>query len=119
MWVVGGNDQADHEERDDVETCDAPKHLFGGGWERLSRVSGLSSGKTDKLGTAESKGSVDKDGAESLKPVSESARIVPVMSTEVSAVEFGVDTSAVNHNGENDETYDGCNFDGAEDELDC
>lgn len=93
--------------------------MFGGGWERLSRVSGLSSGKTDKLGTAESKGSVDKDGAESFKAVSECARIVPVMSTEVSAVNFGVDTSAVNHDGEDDETYDGCDFDGAEDELDC
>ena len=41
------------------------------------------------------------------------------MSTEVSAVLLGVDTSNVNDDGENDETNDGCDFDTAENEFDC
>lgn len=93
--------------------------MLGGSRERLSRVSGLSSGKTDKLGTTKSKGSVDEDGAEPSKPVFKSAWIMPVVSTKVSAVNFGMDTAAVNNDGKNDETDDGYDFDSAENKFDC
>lgn len=93
--------------------------MLGGGWERLSRVSGLGGGKTDKLGTTESKGSVDEDGAKSFKAMFERARIMPVVGTKVSAVDFRVDTSAVHNDGENDKTDDRCDFDHTEKEFDC
>lgn len=92
--------------------------MLGSGWERLPRVGGLRGSKTDKLGTTESKGSVDEDGAESSKAVFERSRIVPVVSTEVSAVDFGVDPSAINNDSENDKTDDGYDFDNAEHEFD-
>lgn len=92
--------------------------MLGGGWERLPRISGLSSGKTDKLSTTESKGSVDEDRAESFEAILERARIVPVVGTEVSAVGFRVDTSAVNNDSKNDETDDRCDFDDTKNELD-
>lgn len=44
---------------------------------------------------------------------------MPVVSTKVSAIDFGVDTSAINNDGENDKTDDGCDFDRTENELDC
>ena len=119
VGVIGRKNQADHEERDDVETCDAPKHLLGGGWEGLSRVSGLSGGKTDKLGPTESESRVDKDGAKSFEAVFECAWIMPVVSPQVPSVDFAVDTSAVHNDGENDETDDCCDFDNAENKLDC
>lgn len=39
------------------------------------------------------------------------------MSPKVSAVDFGVNTSAVNNDGENDETDDGGDFNSAEKEF--
>ncbi len=93
--------------------------MLGGRWEGLSRVSCLGSGKTDKLGTAKGKGGVDEDGAEPLKAVFERAWIVPVVSTKISTIDFGVDTSTVNNDGKNDETDDGCDLDDAENEFDC
>ena len=118
VGVVRRKNQADHEERDDIETRDAPKHLLGGSRERLSGISGLSSSKTDKLGPAESERGVDEDGAEPFEAVFERARIVPVVSAQVAAVDTGVDTSNINNDGENDETDDGCDFDTAENEFD-
>lgn len=91
--------------------------MLGSGWERLSRVGGLGSGQADKLGTTESKGGVDEDGAKSFEAIFERARIMPVVSTKVSAVDFRVDPSAVHHNSENDEADDGCDFDHAENEF--
>ena len=44
---------------------------------------------------------------------------MPVVSTEVSAIDFAVYPSAVNNHGENNETDDGCDFDNAESEFDC
>ena len=118
VGVIGRKNQADHEERDDIETRDAPKHLLGGSRKRLSRVSGLSSSKADKLGPAKSERGVDEDGAEPFEAIFERARIVPVVSAQVAAVDTGVDTSNVNNDGENDETDDGCDFDTAKNELD-
>lgn len=43
---------------------------------------------------------------------------MPVVSTQVSAIDFGVDTSTVNNDSENDETDDSCHFDDAENEFD-
>lgn len=93
--------------------------MLGGSWERLSRISGLSSSKTDKFGAAESKGRVDEDGAESSEAVFERARIVPVVGTKVSTVDFRVHTSAINNDSENDKTDNGCDFNDAENEFDC
>ena len=44
---------------------------------------------------------------------------MPVVCTQVSAVDFAVDTSAVDDDGENDETDDGSDFDSAKSEFDC
>ena len=92
--------------------------MLGGGRERLSRVGGLGGGKADELGSAESKCSIDENGAETLEAVFECTRIVPIVGTKVSAVDLGVDPSAIHDDGENDETDDGCDFDGTESEFD-
>ena len=92
--------------------------MLGGCWKGLSWIRGLSSGQTNQLSTAESEGCIDEDGAEPFKAVFERAWIMPVVSTKVSAVDFGVNTSAVNNDGENDETDDGGDFDNAENEFD-
>ena len=44
---------------------------------------------------------------------------MPVVSPQVPPVDFGVDPSAVNNNGENDEADDCCDFDNAQSEFDC
>ena len=44
---------------------------------------------------------------------------MPVVSTKVPAVDFGMDTSAVNDDSENDKTDDSCDFDNAENKFDC
>lgn len=93
--------------------------MLRGRWQRLPRVGGLGGGQTDKLGTTKGKSRVDEDGAKAFEAVFERTRIVPVVSAKVSAVDFGVDTSAIHNDGENNETDDSCDFDSAEDEFDC
>ena len=44
---------------------------------------------------------------------------MPVVSPQVSAVDFGVHPAAVNNDGENDETDDCCDFDNAQTEFNC
>lgn len=71
-WVIRWDDEAEDEERDDVEDGNTPEDLLGGLWKGLSRVVGLSSGETNQLGTSEGESGGDEDGAPSLESVAES-----------------------------------------------
>ncbi|KFY08314.1 hypothetical protein V492_06342, partial [Pseudogymnoascus sp. VKM F-4246] len=81
------DDQAEDEERDDVEERHTPEDLLGGLWQGLARVVGLGGGKSDELGSSEGEGGSDEDGAETLEAVLEGLLgRVPVLSTNVSSV---------------------------------
>ena len=71
-WVIRRDDEAEDEERDDVEDGDTPENLLGGLWKGLSRVVGLSSGETNQLSTSEGESGGDEDGTPSLESVLES-----------------------------------------------
>lgn len=74
-WIIRWDDEAEDEEGDDVENGDTPEHLLGGLWQRLSRVIGLSSGKTNQLGTSKGESGGDEHGTPSLESVAESAPV--------------------------------------------
>lgn len=74
-WIIRWDDEAEDEEGDDVEDGDTPEHLLGGRWKGLSRVVGLSSGKTNQLGTSESESGGDEDGAPSFESIAESGPV--------------------------------------------
>lgn len=70
------DEQTDEGERQDVEEGDAPEDLLDGRGQGPSRVLGLSSSKTDKLGTGEREGSGNEDATEANE-VRESSGIRP------------------------------------------
>ena len=87
LFVVGGDDEAEEEEGEDVEQSDTPEDLLGGLWKRLSGVVGLGSCETNQLGTGEGEGGSDEDGAEALESVLECGIwFVPVRGSDVASV---------------------------------
>lgn len=86
---------------------DTPEDLLDGTWEGLGWVLGLSSGKTDKLSTGESKGSNDEDGAESTESVLESTGVVPKAGTPVLAVTATLWSTTANEDECNQHEDDG------------
>lgn len=113
--VVRSDDEPKNEKIDDVEEEDSPKDLLGGTGNRLPRVGGLGSSKTDQLSAAKSEGSGDKDGAEAVEAVSKGAGVVPVLGAQVSLV---ANTTTVDHDAEDDEADTGANLDHGENEFD-
>ena len=113
------------EKRGDQEVCSMLRNrgkgyvgltLLGGFGKRLSWILGLSSSKTDKLGTSIGEGGIHKDGAETFEAILESSRIVPVASTDVASI-ICWNTTTVDHHAENNEADNCDNLDHAEDEL--
>lgn len=74
--AVGGDDQADDEQGQDVEGRDAPKDLSGRLGERTMWVFCFSCGETDEFCASEGESGRDKHRAETLEPVSKSARVL-------------------------------------------
>ena len=114
--VVGGDDQAEQKERNDVEQGDPPEHLLCGLRNSLAWVCGFSSGKTDQLSTTEGEGSSDEDGTETLETIAERTWLVPVMCSDITSG-VGWDPTTVDDNTQDDEPNNGTNFDEAEREL--
>lgn len=141
-WVVTRDDEAEDEERDDVEERHAPEDLLGGLGEGLARVVGLGCSESNELGSGEGEGGSDEDGAEALEAVLEGLlRGMPVLHANVSSVLHvssgsgnragwwvlwggkgvpGVsgNTTTVDDDAGEDEADDSNDLDRAEDELD-
>lgn len=88
---VGGHEQADEHQGDDVEDGDAPEDLLDGGRERLAGVSGFGSSETDKFCASEREGAGDEDAAEAPEAVVEGAGVSPVLATDVAAFWLAAD----------------------------
>ncbi|KAG7821287.1 hypothetical protein KL928_001371 [Ogataea angusta] len=113
--VVGvWHEQADDGERDHVEERDSPEHLFDGRGQRLSRVVGLCSSQSAKLGSGERERSGDENGTQTLETVCEWAWVVEVLASEVAT--FWT-TAAVEDDTEDDEPDHGDDLDEGEHEL--
>ena len=117
VLVVGGDDEAEEEERDHVEEGDTPEHLLGGLGDRLSWVGGFCCGETHQLSSTEGKGGSDEHGAETLEAVAECTWLVPVVGADVASVVSG-NSTAVDDNTEEDETDNCSHLDQAKNELD-
>lgn len=112
--VVGGEDETDDEQVQDVEDGNSPEDLLASHGDRLAGVGRLGSGQTNHLSTTEGEGSNDEDTAETLE-VGESTGVVPVLGANVSLV---AGTTTVDDNTEDDETNTGADLDDTEDEFD-
>lgn len=95
--VVGGNQQTDEHEGDDVEDGDTPKDLLDRGGKRLAGVGSLGSSKTDQLGTGKRERGGDKDATETLEAIIEGPRIAPIHAADIAAFGF---TADVNYDSE-------------------
>ncbi len=136
--AVGGYDQPNKEEVDDVKDGQTPHDLLGSPGDFLCGVASLGSGQTSKLGTGIGERRGDKDSAEALEAVEKCTlgrvpvlrelaslgtphfnweQSIPVFSTNI-ASGVGRDAAAVNDDCEDDESCASDNFDNTEDELD-
>ena len=111
---VAGDNQANDEGGKKVEDHDAPEDLLGGLGEGLGGVGGFGGGETSKLSATEGKGCGREDVTEALEG-GERTRVVPVVSSNISALRG---TTAIDHDSEDDETDDSDDFDETEGELD-
>lgn len=112
--IIAAENDSDDEEVDNVEDCDTPEDLLGGGGNGLAGIRRLGSGETNHLSTTKSEGSDNEDGAETLE-VGKSTRVVPVFDAEVTLV---ADTATVDDDTEDDETNTGKDLDDGENEFD-
>ena len=115
--IVGGDDETEEEEGDNIEERDSPEDLLGGLGDGLARVGGFSCSETNKLSSTKGKGSGHEHGAESLEAVSERTWLVPVVSANVASA-VGGNATTVNDNTQDDETDDCGNLDQAKNEFD-
>lgn len=111
---IAGNNQADNEGRKEIKNHDTPEDLLGGLGEGLSGVGCFGGSETGKLRSTEGKCGGRENRTEALEG-GKRTRVVPVMSSDVSALGG---TTAVDHDSEDNETDDSDNFDETEDELD-
>lgn len=111
--VVGGEDETDDEQVENVEDSNSPEDLLASHGDRLAGVGRLSSSQTDHLSTTEGESSDDEDSAETLE-AGESTRIAPVLDTDVALV---ANATAVDDNTEDDETNTGADLDDRENKL--
>ena len=81
-----GHEEADEDERDDVEEADAPEDLLDGCGQGFAGVGRLGGGQADELGAGEGEGCGDEDGAEAFEAVVEGAWVGPVFAADVAAV---------------------------------
>ena len=91
--------------------------MLAGFGKRFPRIGSFSSRQTDKLGACICKSSIDEDGTESFETVLESARVMPVVSTDVASGIAG-HTTTIDEDAKNDEADDCSDFNHAKDELD-
>lgn len=113
--VVGGQDETEDEQVDDVEEEDTEENLLGGTGDGLAGVLRLGSSQTDQLSATESERGNDEDGTETVEAVVESTGVGPVLGANVALV---ADTTAVDDDSKNDEANAGADLDHGEDELD-
>lgn len=70
-WSIGGDDETDEEEVQEVEDGNTPYNLLGGTWDLLLRVLRLGGSQPSKLGTSVGECSGDEDTAETVEAVQE------------------------------------------------
>jgi hypothetical protein len=112
--IVGGEDETDDEQVEDVEDGNSPEDLLASHGDGSAGVGRLGSSKTNHLSTTERESSNDKDGAETLE-AGESTGVVPVLGADVALV---ANTTTVDDNTEDDETNTGADLDDGEHKLD-
>jgi len=112
--VVGGEDETDNEQVEDVEDGNSPEDLLASHGDRSAGVGRLSGSKTNHLSTTEGESSDDKDSTETLE-AGESTRVAPVLGANVALV---ANTTTVDDNTEDDETNTGADLDDGEHKLD-
>lgn len=133
--VVVGDDEADHEDGQDIEEKDTPEDALDGLGDVLARVLDLTDSNTNDFGTSEGEGRLDKDvpegeeaaeraadtagrcagdGVGSPEKLSHRAGVLPEV--EADAVTTGASTEVDDERGD-DENNDGNHLDEAEPEL--
>ena len=101
VGIITGNDQAEDEQRNDVEEGDAPEDLLSGHRDRFAWVGSFGGCETDQFGPSEGESCDHEDRTEPLEAIHECAWVVPIFCAEVS---LAADSTAVNDDAQNDES---------------
>ncbi|KAG7937981.1 hypothetical protein KL934_000555 [Ogataea polymorpha] len=113
--IVGiWHEQTNHGERDHVEECDSPEHLFDGRRQRLSRVVSFCCSQSAELGSGKRERSGHKHGTQTLETVRKCARVMEVFASNVAT--FWT-TATIENDTEDDEADHSDDLDEGEDKL--
>ena len=104
--VIVLDEQTDEGKTKDIEESNTPEDLSNGTGKRLERIRCLGGSQTNELSTGEGESCSDEDRAETLEPVVERTRIVPIPCTVVFAVLAVARTSSKNTDESNDHEDD-------------
>lgn len=110
------HNQAEEEERDNVEQTDTPEDLLCGFRNGLTRIHGFGSSETHEFCSTKGERCSDEDGAEALESVCKSPGIMPVTGSNITSF-IRWNAATIDNDSQEDEANNGYDLDRTEYEF--